>query len=305
MPGQLPQPIHTSYTSRHVDIPADFLTTAAPDSKPITANRIDFSKTPLPQYADSYAVILDNVLSQSECRRLIELAELSAPDQDKPWQPALVNMGQNYEVRLDDYRNSDRIIWDCPTLVDRIIERCFAADDGKIGEDLKEVSKARGNAESVIGERAAKKQTWTFTRGNERMRFLKYEKGGFFNRHNDGSYESFRNPSTGKPYERTLYTLHLYLNGDGLGGGETTFWSRYGSGRGKGGLKEMLGLSKYDDPRVDVKASSGRVLIFQHRGLLHSGEQVRSGVKFTMRTDLLYSVEEVENGEGKADLDCL
>ncbi|KAL9058239.1 MAG: hypothetical protein Q9162_001838 [Coniocarpon cinnabarinum] len=285
MPGPLPQPIHTSYTSRPVDIPADFLTTAAPDSKPITANRIDFSKTPLPQYADSYAVVLDNVLSQSECQHLIELAELSAPDQDKPWQPALVNMGQNYEVRLDDYRNSDRIIW--------------------IGEDLKEVSKARGNAESVIGERAAKKQTWTFTRGNERMRFLKYEKGGFFNRHNDGSYESFRNPSTGKPYERTLYTLHLYLNGDGLGGGETTFWSRYGSGRGKGGLKEMLGLSKYDDPRVDVKASSGRVLIFQHRGLLHSGEQVRSGVKFTMRTDLLYSVEEGESGEGKAELDCL
>ena len=38
----------------------------------------------------------------------------------------------------------------------------------------------------------------------------------------------------------------------------------------------------------DVKPVVGRVLIFQHRGLIHSGGEVTSGEKFTMRTDLMY-----------------
>ena len=76
----------------------------------------------------------------------------------------------------------------------------------------------------LSSQRAAEYQKWAFTRGNERMRFLRYEKGGFFGRHADGSYESLEDKDKGKPYERTLYTLHLYLNGDGVSGGETTFW---------------------------------------------------------------------------------
>lgn len=32
----------------------------------------------------------------------------------------------------------------------------------------------------------------------------------------------------------------------------------------------------------------GSVLIFQHGGLLHEGAEVKEGVKYTMRTDILY-----------------
>ena len=32
----------------------------------------------------------------------------------------------------------------------------------------------------------------------------------------------------------------------------------------------------------------GRVLIFQHRNLLHSGAEVESGLKLTLRTDLMF-----------------
>ena len=45
-----------------------------------------------------------------------------------------------------------------------------------------------------------------------------------------------------------------------------------------------------------------RVLIFQHRNLLHSGEEVTSGIKLTMRTDLMF--EKVEDKrEGGVDVD--
>ena len=40
--------------------------------------------------------------------------------------------------------------------------------------------------------------------------------------------------------------------------------------------------------RLDVVPKMGRVLIFQQRDLLHSGDDVTAGTKLTMRTDLMY-----------------
>lgn len=46
---------------------------------------------------------------------------------------------------------------------------------------------------------------------------------------------------------------------------------------------------------MDVEAFQGRILIFQHRGLVHSGETVENGEKFTMRTDLMYRKAETQD----------
>lgn len=46
--------------------------------------------------------------------------------------------------------------------------------------------------------------------------------------------------------------------------------------------------------QFDVEPKTGRVLIFQHRDLLHSGADVTSGIKLTLRTDLLYRKEPVD-----------
>ena len=80
----------------------------------------------------------------------------------------------------------------------------------------------------------------------------------------DGSYV------TPDGEEISFYTLHLYLNENLGGGGATTFHS------------------DYLDREFDVEPKPGRVLIFQHRGLLHSGADVTRGTKYTMRTDLMY-----------------
>ena len=78
--------------------------------------------------------------------------------------------------------------------------------------------------------------------------------------------------------ERSFYTLHLYLNerdeNNDLVGGATTFHG-------------------YDMNRdYNVFPKTGRVLLFQHRGLWHSGQQVDVGVKYTLRTDLMFKKEE-------------
>lgn len=45
--------------------------------------------------------------------------------------------------------------------------------------------------------------------------------------------------------------------------------------------------------RLDVDPKAGRVLVFQHRRLLHSGDTVAAGTKYTMRSDLLYELKKV------------
>lgn len=96
--------------------------------------------------------------------------------------------------------------------------------------------------------------------------------------HCDGSYV------TPDGSEISYYTLHLYLSEPeaGLQGEKTD-----------GGATRFHSMS-WDEKFLDVEPRMGRVLIFQHRNLLHSGDDVVKGTKYTLRTDLMYkkAVEE-------------
>lgn len=100
-----PQIVRTAYTSRPVAIPDTFLAPVA-DPSSIEVNQIDFANTMLPEYKGLYAVVLDNVLSASECEQLNHMAEQSAGGHDPEnssvlnngWQVAMVNAGRDHEL---------------------------------------------------------------------------------------------------------------------------------------------------------------------------------------------------------------
>ncbi|XXH04217.1 hypothetical protein Hte_010631 [Hypoxylon texense] len=291
-------PVKTSYLSNDVNIPDDFLTSEPPDAEPITFKQIDFENTVLQEYKGLYAVVLDNVLSPSECAQLLQLAEASVPDGKRnhgedgsgstsgsasAWAPALVNVGGGYEVHTPDYRNSDRIIWDQQDVVDRLwarLERVPQIRDTLLTLEQKQQQRVvlrpgggGGNRFTPRGPVVSTTQ-WDFHRVNKRMRFLRYGKGQFFRPHCDSAYHEV---SDGHAV-MTHYTLHLYLNdskqevGDKaeLVGGATSF------------------LSSDERRKLDVDPKAGRVLIFQHRRLYHSGDEVKEGTKYTVRTDIMY-----------------
>lgn len=89
------------------------------------------------------------------------------------------------------------------------------------------------------------------------FRFYKYLPGQKFNMHKDGRQRVGAN--------ETLYTFLVYLN-EGCIGGETLFR--------QGNLK--------------VSPKKGAAVIFEHH-LWHQGVEVESGVKFVVRSDLVYS----------------
>jgi prolyl 4-hydroxylase len=98
---------------------------------------------------------------------------------------------------------------------------------------------------------------WTLCGANERLRCYRYEPGQYFAPHFDGSF------SRG-PNERSLLTFIVYLN-ECEAGGHT-------------GLIDL---------ELNVAPKTGRALLFNHH-LLHEGARVLQGVKYAVRSDLMY-----------------
>ena len=90
---------------------------------------------------------------------------------------------------------------------------------------------------------------------NERFRFYKYYPGQSFKPHQDGSF--IRNI-----HEWSSYTFMVYLN-EGMAGGETKFNT------------------------LSIKPATGKALVFRHE-LVHQGCEVLEGVKYVLRTDVMY-----------------
>lgn len=95
----------------------------------------------------------------------------------------------------------------------------------------------------------------TATGLNELFRFYRYQRGHQFKGHYDESY--VRNAE-----EASFYTFMVYLN-DNFQGGDTTFQG------------------------VRIQPKQGMLLLFLH-SLHHAGSEVTQGVKYVLRTDVMY-----------------
>lgn len=107
---------------------------------------------------------------------------------------------------------------------------------------------------------------------NERMRILCYTPGQFFEEHRDGMYvRPHGHPEAGA---RSRITVQVYLHDipDEYGGATTFFPGRHFS--------------------VKHQPEAGSVLLFT-QDLLHEGSLVRKGIKYTIRTEVMYGAREV------------
>ena len=96
---------------------------------------------------------------------------------------------------------------------------------------------------------------WRVKSLNERFRFYRYTESQYFKWHRDGAYERDLG-------EESKITFMVYLNEE-FEGGETKF-------------REFC-----------ITPKTGTALLFPHH-LLHQGNTVASGVKYVLRTDVMY-----------------
>lgn len=122
-------------------------------------------------------------------------------------------------------------------------------------EDLEDVLNAEfeNNNEIVNGFPG-----FEFTGVNQLFRVYRYGPGQEFRTHMDGTYE---NPDND---EKSKITVLIYLNED-FEGGETEFVI----------------------PHRVVTPTTGKLLLFTHKQL-HKGNMVKDGLKYVLRTDLMY-----------------
>ncbi|KAJ5170516.1 Prolyl 4-hydroxylase alpha subunit [Penicillium coprophilum] len=305
-------------------IPEGFLRSPATNA---TLHKLDFEHTtpPIPSYKGHFAAIVDNLLTESECKELLRLAEQSTrtplPDatlSDPAWEHAMINAGGGRQVMSVDSRKSGRIILDSHDLAGRILDRLMPF--------MRECELDRVQSRPLVtGLGPAKRgEVLRLSRLNERLRFLRYEGGDYFRPHWDGCF------TTPDGLEKSLYTIQIYLNGDGeqdmtelkphiermektkylfANNGEIDLAAvgleeeQTGDGSSGsaaesqqsgetllgGATSFMAGLNSKESVRIFPK--TGSVLIFQQRNLFHCGDDVFRGVKYTLRTDVLYAAE--------------
>lgn len=265
-------------------VPAKISNNFLPPKAPSTARaqQIDFEKSnpPLPKYKDHFAAVIDDFLTENECKELLALAESSTPN---GWERAMINIGGGKQRLSTDTRNCARIMWDTHDVADRLLARLmpFLHD-----LDIDQFSN-RTSVTGLIG----RGKSYRVSALNERLRFLRYVGGEYFRPHWDGQYEAHNG-------DLSYLTLHLYLNGDGeqdvveLGKAEDMPGRVNPAPHGKllGGATSFIPIPSYKsgNGQLRIFPRTGSVLIFQHTGLMHSGDPVFRGTKYTMRTDIMY-----------------
>lgn len=276
------QRIFRSHGPKGVSIPDPPLSTDPDTPPPIQVTNIDFTSYKLPEYAHRTAIVIDNLFTPDDCKQLLAAAESKGE-----WVAAKLNGGGNREYSDTSYRNSGRILHDDEPLADWI----FAKLQPYL-KDIEFIEGANRHARRRVPGSDNVNRGARLLRLNERLRFLRYGPGEFFKPHTDGSYVTPDNEQV------SYYTLQIYLNGDQqtLKGGATRFWPHIYNA-----FSSSRTAAKREINYVDVESRTGRVLIFEHEGLMHSGEEVVKGVKYSMRTDFMYVAEEPKEEEPEED----
>ena len=120
--------------------------------------------------------------------------------------------------------------------------------------------------------------TWSYDHLNPILRLCKYNPSNKFDKHCDSGHNP--NPLN----ERTFKTCMIYLNDD-YDNGTTRFY----------GINPKKPYSNNNhEIFLKLKAKPGMCLIF-NQNILHDGEIVNNGIKYMMRTDMIYKANELEN----------
>ncbi|KAF0980525.1 hypothetical protein FDP41_013739 [Naegleria fowleri] len=106
---------------------------------------------------------------------------------------------------------------------------------------------------------------------NSRWRLCKYKPGHYFGVHTDGSYQDRKTNSV------SCLTFMIYLNSQLEGaykGGATIFFDR----------------KRGEKARIVQPSGTAIVFLQEDMDMLHCGQKVESGVKYILRTDVMYSI---------------
>ncbi|QUM77349.1 2OG-Fe(II) oxygenase [Moritella sp. 24] len=221
---------------------------------PVGSNNI--IKKPVPHVPGAFQLL--NVFSPQECLRLIKVSESMGylPD-------AAVSLPRNV-------RHNDSLTWVVDEQTDHLI--------------WDRVKHLMTDDEGIFDNKAA-------VGINARFRFYRYSKGDYFKPHSDGSWPGSRvinNKLIADAYgDRFSQMTFLILLSEYFDGGATRFLVNANDTRQPARRGDSVA-------EVDIRTPAGSVLCFPH-GMhplhcIHSSEPIYSGIKYIIRTDVLFEL---------------
>ncbi|XP_061173180.1 uncharacterized protein LOC133191693 [Saccostrea echinata] len=214
------------------------------------------SRTEILDFGDQ-GFLLHKLMTPSECQHVIE-------DGEK------IGFGEIKGAKRD-YRSCDRLVIESEEMALILWRRIQPyLTDFEVAEDssLKDLH--------IHGVPYLLRGKWQPVGLNKLFRLCRYYPGGHFAPHFDGYY-------TKSPEERSLKTFMIYLNGD-FNGGSTNFVDEAQTlHKDKNGKY----CAEKENVLCKITPEEGMAILFNHQRL-HEGEQLLSGKKYILRTDIMY-----------------
>lgn len=216
------------------------------------ARNESITRVDIPEVPGAFQLL--NVLSEQEADNIVSIAESLGFHEDSP-----VSLSH-------DVRHNENMNW----VVSEHI-------DGTLWERSQALI-----SESVGGQHP--------TGLNARFRFYRYGPGDFFSPHTDGAWPGSR-VIDGKliadayPGQYSQFTYLIFLSDDYEGGKTQFLVSKFDA--------SQPATHNEDINVVSVHTPKGAVLCFPHgthpQHCVHAGEKIRSGVKYIVRTEILFA----------------
>ena len=246
-------------------------------------------RVPVPGDSDKLAFTCDGFLSTYEAERLIAFSER------RGFEPALVNIGAGRQAYVPESRRCSRSLIDSEFMAAAMWRRlrpllpraftCPRERDGRGGDDERSARFDDDSASFDDGMRFGGRR-WRAVGLNERLRFFKYEPGDYFRPHSDGRYVDGSGDGIYAADAPTSFlTMMVYLNAPERGGDTRFLRTPSAPRRGENGRDRADAAD--DDGGVAVTPAAGSALVFDHR-LRHEGCLLEAGVKYAIRTDVMF-----------------
>lgn len=254
-----------------------FVTTHDSESAPLRFDFVDEARL------GKRAIVVRELLSGEECDRLVSFIDAldrpAASDQPE-------DIVMTAASATPSHRNNQRVAVSSEKLSKVLFSR-LAPLLATLHEDV--ISCTADNSHTFLNNGFGMKGKWKMHSLNSRFRLCKYHPGGHFGPHFDSDYvvDPMR--------ERSLKTFMVYLN-DTYEGGQTNFVESHELHK-----DEDHGIYCSPEEKIfaSLKAKRGDCLLFDHK-LLHEGQRVSNGMKYLIRSDLMYINEIGElDEEGK------
>lgn len=210
-------------------------------------------------------MLLHHALTNCECEYLIE-------EMDRDME----------QVRYrQDYRHNERSVFHSLELAELLWKRIEPFASGLSLCVDQDTSKQRllceeaGECPHELRVGFGKEGVWRPCGLNECLRFCKYNPGDFFRKHCDACFVRSED-------EQSMFTCMFYLKG-AFEGGATRFLSSTSCD-----ISSQFKLADDSEVLASVMPEPGMCMLFFQPGLLHEGEDLQSGLKYLLRTDVMY-----------------